>query len=168
MIAKVTSLKPPTSAGDCEIASVEKGGDWTLQRLILETEPLREEVDFLRVPAPQSAGGVEVILETKVDALDITVLKGGGDEVGQWAIDHGFRLPPDAPEVLDFYAERSPIFLAAAFDAHPGSREHWDAFPPSARKLMLTWIVTAKRPPTRAARVDEVAARAAIGERART
>jgi hypothetical protein len=36
--------------------------------------------------------------------------------VGQWAKDHGFRLPPDAPEVLDFYASRSPIFLAAAFD----------------------------------------------------
>ncbi len=30
-----------------------------------------------------------------------------------WATDHGFRLPPDAPEVLEFYAERSPIFLAA-------------------------------------------------------
>ena len=32
---------------------------------------------------------------------------------------HGprFRLPPDAPEVLDFYANRSPIFLAAVFDA---------------------------------------------------
>jgi hypothetical protein len=26
-------------------------------------------------------------------------------------------LPPDAPEVLDFYANRSPIFLAAVFDA---------------------------------------------------
>ena len=37
-------------------------------------------------------------------------------EVGAWAKDHGFRLPPDAPEVLDFYAARSPIFLAAAFD----------------------------------------------------
>ena len=61
-----------------------------------------------------------------------------------------------------------PDDLAAAFDAHPGLREHWDAFPPSARKLMLTWIVTAKRPATRAARVVEVAARAAIGERART
>ena len=35
----------------------------------------------------------------------------------QWATAHGFRLPPDAPEVLDFYAQRSPIFLAAAFDA---------------------------------------------------
>ncbi|MDQ2675036.1 MAG: hypothetical protein M3Y40_10320, partial [Chloroflexota bacterium] len=34
-----------------------------------------------------------------------------------WAKNHGFRLPPDAPEVLDFYADRSPIFMAAAFDA---------------------------------------------------
>jgi len=37
--------------------------------------------------------------------------------VGAWAAAQGFRLPPDAPEVLDFYASRSPIFLAAAFDA---------------------------------------------------
>ena len=33
-----------------------------------------------------------------------------------WAEEHGFRLSPDAPEVLDFYAQRSPIFLAAVFD----------------------------------------------------
>ena len=56
-------------------------------------------------------------MKVKIDALDITVLKGGAADVGQWATDHGFRLPPDAPEVLDFYAKRSPIFLAAAFDA---------------------------------------------------
>nr|MBA2626137.1 hypothetical protein [Acidimicrobiia bacterium] len=37
--------------------------------------------------------------------------------VGDWAREHGFRLTPDAPEVLDFYAERSPYFLAARFDA---------------------------------------------------
>ena len=35
----------------------------------------------------------------------------------EWATQNGFRLPPDAPEVLDFYARRSPIFLAARFDA---------------------------------------------------
>ncbi len=58
-----------------------------------------------------------MILETKIDALDITILKGGGDEVGRWALDHGFFLTPDAPEVLDFYSERSPIFMAARFDA---------------------------------------------------
>ena len=61
-----------------------------------------------------------------------------------------------------------PDDLAAAFDAHPGSREHWDGFPPSARKLMLTWVVTAKQPATRARRVTEVATKAAEGARARS
>jgi hypothetical protein len=97
--------------------SVDKGGDWTLQRLVRETEPPRPEAVFESGDVRRTAGGVEVLLETTIDALDITVLKGGGDDVGAWAEAHGFRLPPDAPEVLDFYAQRSPIFLAAAFDA---------------------------------------------------
>ncbi|MGH9111875.1 MAG: DUF2330 domain-containing protein [Acidimicrobiales bacterium] len=93
---------------------VERGGDWTLQRLTEEVAP----------PADGEEGGdlvlnasAEVILETQIDALDITVLKGGGDEVGQWAVENGFLLTPDAPEVLDYYAERSPVFMAARFDA---------------------------------------------------
>lgn len=97
-------------------SSVERGGDWTLQRLIRETSP--RDADFFRLEASATASeGVEILLETKIDALEITVLKGGGDEVGAWAREQGFRLPPDAPEVLDFYAARSPIFLAASFDA---------------------------------------------------
>ena len=100
-------------------SNVERGGDWTLQRLIRETDPPPEF--FARAGAeeasPAASDGVEVLLETTIDALDITVLKGGGDEVGAWAAEQGFRLPPDAPEVLDFYASRSPIFLAASFDA---------------------------------------------------
>lgn len=59
------------------------------------------------------------VIEEKIDALDIMVLKGGGASVGDWAREHGFKLTPDAPEVLDFYAERSPIFMAARFDAKP-------------------------------------------------
>jgi hypothetical protein len=98
--------------------SVERGGDWTLQRLAIEVAPPSREDEFAAAEstAPASAG-VEVILETQIDALDITVLKGGGDEVGQWALENGFLLSPDAPEVLDFYAARSPVFMAAKFDA---------------------------------------------------
>ena len=95
---------------------VVRGGDWTLQRLVQETQP-REPAAFFALGAAAARDSAEVLLQTKIDALEITVLKGGGDEVGLWAVDHGFRLPPDAPEVLDFYAERSPIFMAARFDA---------------------------------------------------
>lgn len=59
-----------------------------------------------------------------------------------------------------------PDDLAAAFAAHAGSRERWDAFPRSARRALLEWIVQAKRPETRARRVAETAAGAARGERA--
>jgi hypothetical protein len=97
-------------------SSVEKGGDWTLQRLVRETEPVAE-ADFLRLSAASAPGSAEELMKVRIDALDITVLRGGSAAVGQWASDHGFRLPPDAPEVLDFYAARSPIFLAAVFDA---------------------------------------------------
>ncbi len=96
-------------------SKVEKGGDWTLQRLIRETEPLRLTLEDAASPA--ASGSAEVLMEVQIDALDVTVLRGGADEVGRWATEHGFRLPPDAPEVLDFYASRSPIFLAAVFDA---------------------------------------------------
>jgi hypothetical protein len=95
--------------------SVERGGAWTLQRLVRETQPPRPLA--LRAAAPTAAAAsVEVLLETRIDALDLTVLKGGGADVADWAHQHGFRLSPDAPEVLDFYANRSPIFLAAVFD----------------------------------------------------
>jgi hypothetical protein len=96
---------------------VEKGGAWTLQRLIRETTPVRLDLAFRSAQAAGTADKAIVLMEVRIDALDITVLKGGGAEVGQWATEHGFRLPPAAPEVLDFYANRSPIFLAAVFDA---------------------------------------------------
>jgi Uncharacterized protein conserved in bacteria (DUF2330) len=97
-------------------SSVEKGGDWTLQRLVRETTPVARDSSVL-FGAAAAAPTAEVLMQVRIDALDVTVLKGGGDDVGQWAAQNGFRLPPDAPEVLDFYAKRSPIFLAAVFDA---------------------------------------------------
>jgi hypothetical protein len=97
--------------------SVERGGDWTLQRLEREVAPPIRATGAPSANFDQASAKAEVILTTKIDALDITILKGGGTEVGQWATDHGFLLTPDAPEVLDYYSRRSPIFMAARFDA---------------------------------------------------
>lgn len=99
---------------------VEKAGEWTLQRLIQETQT-RFTGGVARAASSGSGGSAQVIQEVRIDALDITILKGGGDEVGIWAKDHGFLLPPDAPEVLDFYSKRSPIFMAAIFDSKAAS-----------------------------------------------
>jgi len=94
---------------------VTKAGRWTLQRLVEEVQP--PELFVSRNAAFAVAEDkAEVIIEKRVSALDIAVLKGGGDEVGTWAKENGFFLPPDAPELLDFYAERSPIFMAVRFN----------------------------------------------------
>jgi hypothetical protein len=95
---------------------VIRGGDWTLQRLVQETQP--QPVAFEAAgSALRATDEAQIILETKIDALDVVVLEGGGTAVGNWARENGFFLPPDAPEVLDFYAERSPVFMAVKFDA---------------------------------------------------
>ena len=93
---------------------VIKGGDWTLQRLIIETESRRASA--LTEAFAASADEARVLFETEIDALDVTVLEGGAVGVGDWAREHGFFLPPDAPEVLEFYARRSPIFMAVRFN----------------------------------------------------
>ena len=59
-----------------------------------------------------------------------------------------------------------PDDLAAAFARHPGAAEQWEGFPPSARRLILLWILDAKRPETRAKRIAETASEAAAGRRA--
>lgn len=97
--------------------TVERGGDWTLQRLERETQPVAEATALAASDSAASGRSAEVLLETRIDALDLTVLKGGAQEVGKWARDNGFALTPDAPEVLEHYASRSPIFMAARFDA---------------------------------------------------
>ena len=61
-----------------------------------------------------------------------------------------------------------PDDLSEAFEHHPGARQHWESWSPSARKAILGWIVLAKRAETRAARVAATAEKAARGERAVT
>ena len=101
---------------------VRKGGEWTLQRLAREVQPLEQFAaagDVRLAAAPQ---GVEILRRTRIDALDVTIVRGGGAAVGAWARKQGFDLSVDAPEMLDFYAARSPVFMAASFDAGAAAR----------------------------------------------
>ena len=99
-------------------SSVTRAGSWTLQRLEREVHPVVPALAFAgSEKAAASSVGAQVILQTTVDALDITVLKGGSKGVVQWIKDHGYFVSNDAPAMLDFYARRSPYFLAARFDA---------------------------------------------------
>ena len=58
-----------------------------------------------------------------------------------------------------------PSDLATALDAQPPAAANFAAFPPSVRKQLLTSIVMARRPETRAERVRRIAEAAARNER---
>jgi uncharacterized protein YdeI (YjbR/CyaY-like superfamily) len=59
-----------------------------------------------------------------------------------------------------------PEDLATTLAGSPPARANWDAFPPSARRAMLQWVVESRRPETRAKRIGDIAAKAARNERA--
>lgn len=61
-----------------------------------------------------------------------------------------------------------PGDLAAALARNPQAGRSFAALPPSTRKQVLYWIATAKRPATRAQRVEEAAAAAAENRPVRT
>lgn len=59
-----------------------------------------------------------------------------------------------------------PSDLRQAFARHPGSKALFAAFPPSSKRSILEWILSAKAPETRAKRVEETARLAAQNVRA--
>lgn len=67
----------------------------------------------------------------------------------------------DAVERLE-----EPPDLVAALDADPAAHETWKRFSPSSRKGILWWIVSARRPETRARRIEQTVRMAAKGLRA--
>jgi hypothetical protein len=96
---------------------IEEGGGWTLQRLVRETHPQPLRLAF--GAQPQSAGAfdaAEVLMKTRVQALDITVVKGSGQAVLDWADQNGFAVDEDTHAHLLQYAKGSPIFMAAKYD----------------------------------------------------
>jgi len=70
-------------------------------------------------------------------------------------------------EILDSVERLEvPDDLSAALDAHPPAGACFAGFTPSARKMLLGWLVQARRPETRAARIEKIAVAAARNERA--
>ncbi len=94
---------------------IEEGGAWTLQRLFRETHPLRG-VAFSLAASSVINDTAEVLQKTKVQALDITVLRGSGKAVLDWAAKNDFVLSDETRAHLLVYAHGSPIFMAAKYD----------------------------------------------------
>jgi hypothetical protein len=97
---------------------VEEGGGWTLQRLFRETHPQPEilTLDFA-AKAAVPASSVEVLQQVQVRALDITVLRGSGQGVLDWAAGNGFAVDAETRAHVLQYAKGSPVFMAAKYNA---------------------------------------------------
>ncbi len=96
---------------------ITKGGNWTLERLQAEIGegPIAERAVLFAAGA-RAAPSVEVIQQVKIDALDITIVRGGGVDVAKWAAKNGFDLTRDTPAVLGQYSSSRAVFALARFD----------------------------------------------------
>jgi len=94
---------------------IEEGGAWTLQRLALETHPVRFAA-FGAEDASVPSATAAVLQQVKIEALNLTVIKGSGQEVLNWATSNNFFLNTETRGHLLAYAKGSPIFLAAKYD----------------------------------------------------
>ena len=70
-------------------------------------------------------------------------------------------------EILDSVERLEvPDDLAVALDADPAARAYFDGLPPGVRKQNLFFVISAKRPETRAARIAKIVTAAREGRRA--
>src|SRR6266851_1497754 len=82
---------------------IEEGGAWTLQRLSLETHPV--ELRFGVEQAAATADSAAVLQQVKIEALNLTVIRGSGQEVLNWATSNNFFLNTETREHLLAYAK---------------------------------------------------------------
>lgn len=102
-------------------------------------------VNKKRIAALSNAGRIAPAGQAKIDAA---------------VADGSWTLLDDVEDLV------IPNDLAAALDAEPGARRHFEAFPDSSKKGILWWIKSAKRDATRAKRIRETATLAAQNVRA--
>ena len=113
--------------------------------------------------APRKRGSVwSAVNKARIERL---VAEGRMQPAGQAVIDAA--IADGSWTILDPVEDLAePDDLSAALDADPTARLAWDAFPPSARKAMLWWVISAIRQDARERRIDTIVAKAVKGERA--
>src|SRR5712692_4107263 len=94
--------------------NIKEGGAWTLQRLERETHPVKQTFGAQATAARSDSA--TVLQQVKIEALNITVIRGSGPQVLNWATGNGFFLNDETRSHLLGYAKGSPIFLAAKYD----------------------------------------------------
>src|SRR5262249_41258037 len=67
--------------------------------------------------AAATADKAQVLEQVQVEALNVTVVRGSGPAIIDWAKSNGFFLNDETAAHLDVYAKGSPIFMAAKYDA---------------------------------------------------
>src|SRR5437588_3068356 len=87
---------------------IQEGGAWTLQRLFNETHPIVHEFVNTAASVPKAADSVQVLQQVKVEALNITVVRGSGQAVLDWATANGFAVDDETHDHLLAYAQGSP------------------------------------------------------------
>ncbi len=95
------------------------------------SRPNKERIERMIAQGRMTPAGLEKINAAKAD--------------GTWTL-------LDAVEALEI-----PPDLETAFAAYAQARTNFEAFPRSVKRAILEWIVQAKRPETRAKRVEETA-----------
>jgi hypothetical protein len=98
-------------------AKVEEGGGWTLQRLFRETHPQPPILALDFAAGRAQSASVEVLQQVQVRALDITVLRGSGQGVLDWAASNDFAVDAETRAHVLQYANGSPVFMAAKYNA---------------------------------------------------
>ena len=148
--------KPAVSYDDAVSEALAFGWVDSIQRKI------DDERTMLYFAARKKGSGWARPNKIRIEALDAEGLMtdAGRAVIEQAKADGSWTLLDDVENLV------VPPDLAEAFGRHPGSAEHWDDFPRSAKRGILEWIVQAKRPATRAARIEETARLGALGQRA--
>ena len=101
---------------------IQEGGAWTLQRLARETQP--QPLQFGAASTAAAPASAQVLQKLTIEALNITVLKGSGQEVLNWCAGNGFTLSDETRAHLLRYAAGSPYFMAAKFDTSAVRARH--------------------------------------------